>query len=161
MKLYEFTQNNSGGYFEVDDKVCHRVFIEADNAMEANEIAQELGIYFDGCDKGIDCPCCGDRWYEVWDNEYVDLDVINKRGWEVQTYGEENNWYEKYGQYEIVESPICVGTDKLIGNLFQGKIKFRNVEEYVQFLANEYGWTSPDARIYYKDGTVKEIFIQK
>jgi len=27
--FYEFNQNNSGGYFDVDENVCHRVIIEA------------------------------------------------------------------------------------------------------------------------------------
>jgi hypothetical protein len=25
-----------------------------------------VGLYFNGCRKGIDCPCCGDRWSEAW-----------------------------------------------------------------------------------------------
>lgn len=36
----------------------------------------------------------------------------------------------------------------------------KDIEAYAQYLANEYGWTIPDARLYYADGTVKEIFIQ-
>ena len=28
-KFYEFNQNNSGGHFDVDENVCHRVIIEA------------------------------------------------------------------------------------------------------------------------------------
>lgn len=63
LKWYEFSQNNSGGSFDVDDKVTHRVFIEAGSEHEATEKALELGIYFQGVDDGIDCPCCGDRWY--------------------------------------------------------------------------------------------------
>lgn len=29
--FFDFCQNNSYGYFVVDEKVCHRLFIEADN----------------------------------------------------------------------------------------------------------------------------------
>lgn len=29
--FYLFSQNNSGGSFIVNDKVCHRLFIEADD----------------------------------------------------------------------------------------------------------------------------------
>ena len=42
---YEFTQNNSGGSFVVDDKVCHRIYIEAENFKEAVAIAESLGCY--------------------------------------------------------------------------------------------------------------------
>lgn len=59
-KFYEFKQNNSGGKFIVDEKVTNRVIIEAYNPDDANDIAESLGIYFDGDN---DCPCCGNRWY--------------------------------------------------------------------------------------------------
>ena len=37
------------------------------------------------------------------------------------------------------------------------------VEEYfyLQFLANNYGWTTPDIRIHYLNGDKKEIFTLK
>lgn len=44
---------------------------------------------------------------------------------------------------------------------YSGNIRIRNIEEYAQFVTDEYGFTSPDARIYYKDGSVKEIFASK
>lgn len=69
MPFFEYSQNNSGGFFEVDEDVSYNVYIEADSAEEANRKAEEVGIYFDGCEKGLDCECCGDRWYEAWDNE--------------------------------------------------------------------------------------------
>lgn len=40
-------------------------------------------------------------------------------------------------------------------------VKITNIETYAQFLADEYGWTSPDTRIYYKDGTIKEFFSKR
>jgi len=71
--FYEFSQNNSGGSFDVDNDVCRRLFIEATNAEQANRIAQDLGVYFNGCDSGMDCSCCGDRWYEADEYDAVDL----------------------------------------------------------------------------------------
>lgn len=62
-KWFKYDQNNSGGKFIVNKNVCHRVFIEAENSQLADNIAERLGIYFDGVDSGIDCECCGDRWY--------------------------------------------------------------------------------------------------
>lgn len=64
MSWFEYSQNNSGGSFDVDQFVTHRVFVEADSLEEAIRIGIGLGIYFDGCENGMDCSCCGDRWYE-------------------------------------------------------------------------------------------------
>lgn len=63
LKWYEYNQNNSGGHFDADKSVCHRLFVQAENADAANSIAESLGVYFDGVDDGRDCECCGDRWY--------------------------------------------------------------------------------------------------
>jgi hypothetical protein len=111
-----FDQNNSGGSFVVDKEVCHRVFIEADSEGEAEEKAFYMGIYYDGVMSGMDCPCCGDRWYSA----------------------DKKTFPYKYSK----------------------GIEFESVEEYAQYLADEYGWTKPDARLFYKDGTVKEIFMK-
>jgi len=69
--FYTYRQNNSGGFMEVDEKkgISQVVIIEAHDYYHANEIAKSIGIYFDGCDVGRDCHCCGDRWYPAWENE--------------------------------------------------------------------------------------------
>ena len=59
--FYTFKQNNSGGSFVIDDKVDVYVVIEANSSTHANERAVDIGIYFDGCYRGRDCSCCGDR----------------------------------------------------------------------------------------------------
>lgn len=65
--FFTFIQNNSGGRFDIDHDVSKYVIIEADSADEANQIAEDrAGIYFDGCESGADCDCCGDRWYRQW-----------------------------------------------------------------------------------------------
>ena len=82
--FFHFNQNNSGGFFDIDDNVRQCVIIEADNADHANDIAREIGIYFNGISRGRDCECCGDRWYPVWGNgeqdyssDYVASDADN------------------------------------------------------------------------------------
>jgi hypothetical protein len=62
---YEFHQNNSGGSFYIDGYkgIGPNVWIEADSEEAANDIAEGIGIYFDGVEKERDCSCCGDRWY--------------------------------------------------------------------------------------------------
>jgi hypothetical protein len=65
MAYFEFHQNNSGGSFVVDDArgIGPQMWIEADSVNAANERAETLGLYWDGCSDGRDCSCCGDRWY--------------------------------------------------------------------------------------------------
>lgn len=164
--FYSFDQNNSGGYFDVDDKVCHRIYIEADSEEEAIEKAEYLGCYWDGVESGIDCPCCGDRWSKYPDE--VNIEEYNSNGYEAYTYcisicdeykKYKKEWEEEYGRYEVIENPTV---KELYGSKrYSGKIRFKNIEEYAQYISDNYGWTSPDARIYYKDGNVKEIFSNK
>ncbi len=64
--FYSYRQNNSGGSFIIDKDVTLFVIIEADSNGEADNKAEEVGLYFDGCDDGRDCSCCGDRWYKPY-----------------------------------------------------------------------------------------------
>lgn len=164
--FYDYHQNNSGGSFDVDDKVCHQVVVEAKSADEANEIAMDLGIYFDGCSEGMDCNCCGDRWDEA--DKPIDLVKLSNEGYRAsvseQSKGRkeaENRWYEKYGEYEVVKKPewiLSYSTSRYSSNTFDGLIKFHNLKSYLQFVANEDGiGTDNLIRIYYLNGNVKEI----
>lgn len=66
--FYHYSQNNSGGSFDFDGErgITHHVIIEAQNAEQANDLAEEIGLYFNGCDYGEDFSCCGDRWFEAY-----------------------------------------------------------------------------------------------
>ena len=70
-KFYTFRQNNSGGRFIVDiaSGISEYVIIEAKDADDANRRAENIGLYFNGCDDDRDCPCCGDRWYPTYEDE--------------------------------------------------------------------------------------------
>lgn len=73
MPFYTYSQNNSGGVFYGPEYVI----IEARDAREANMRAVcDTDIYFDGCDKGWDCPCCGDRWHPAEDLEATEKPSI-------------------------------------------------------------------------------------
>ena len=143
MKFYFFDQNNSGGSFVVDDKLCHRVIIEASNVDEAIDIAENMGIYFDGCSTGNDCECCGDRWYRPYDG---------------------HEYPYAYGAYELTEAENIAEKynckiekrKKPFGNRDYDVI-FETVEQYAQYLVDYYAWTSPDVRIFYKNGEIKEF----
>lgn len=69
MKFYTYSQNNSGGTFCNPAKY---VIVEAPSAHVANAIAEDNGLYFNGCQTGQDCPCCGDRWYKAWEDDATD-----------------------------------------------------------------------------------------
>lgn len=76
--FFEFDQNNSGGIFT---RPAHSVWIEADSADEANKLAEENGLYFNGCDDGLDCDCCGDRWYPCTGQDGKEIPVLRTNGW--------------------------------------------------------------------------------
>ena len=154
--FYEFNQNNSGGSFDVDDKLCHRLFIEADTLKEAIWKAEDLGCYWDGVAAGIDCPCCGDRWDKPWKDEG---ETFPKDFGAIEFSSSLEKWYKKYGKYEIIIEPHL--RKNSMYKSYEGKIRFNNIEEFAQYLADEYGWTTPDVRIYYKNGKIKEIFSRK
>ena len=70
-KFYNYNQNNSGGYFKEDKDrgIGKNVWIEADDVIQANAIAESIGLYWDGVDIGEDCSCCGDRWTKLNEND--------------------------------------------------------------------------------------------
>ena len=170
-KFYEINQNNTGGSFVTNDKLCHRLFIEADSESEATDKAEDLGCYWNGVDDGMDCSCCGDRWYPSGNS--VDLEDQNARwgGYEVSEWlsGES---YAGLSDFDIVKEfksnyegsewgiePII--EDKYGSRRVIGKVKLHSIEQYAQIMADLYGWTKPDCRIFYKDGSVKDIYSKK
>jgi hypothetical protein len=68
-RFFTYNQNNSGGVFDLTDDLTYVVIVEAENADAANEKFESLGGYFNGCEGGIDCDCCGDRWYPAWSED--------------------------------------------------------------------------------------------
>ena len=90
MAWFEFVQNNSGGSFDIDPRsgLGPCVWIEAIDYADANDRAEALGIYFDGCEVERDCDCCGDRWYRQ-EGEGEEVPVILERyafSWHPEVY---------------------------------------------------------------------------
>jgi hypothetical protein len=148
MKFYEFKQNNSGGSFDVNDKLTNHVIIQANSESEAIQKAENMGVYFDGCEKGMDCECCGDRWYLPskieGDYQYGSFSkdeaesIVTKYGGSVVPT-KYNSPYRKEDRVDILFS----------------------IESYAQYMADNYGWCSPDVRIFYSNGEVKEFYTNK
>lgn len=166
LNWYMFSQNNSYGRYDINDKVCEELYIEAESFDEAVQKAEELGCYWDGVKKGIDCSCCGDRW-DKRNDDPIDIESFKNQGMEVWIVDGEypdtvSEWYREYGNYLILDIPkfVCDSDCPSI-KVCKGKIRINNIEEYAQLIADKYSRTSPAARIYYRDGTVKEIFSSK
>lgn len=74
--FYTFQQNNSGGYYEVDDFVAEVVIIEADSVEEANDIAGGKGIF-----SYAYCSCCGDRFTPQYKGYASIKDALDPASW--------------------------------------------------------------------------------
>lgn len=158
--FYELTQNNSGGYFKVDDKLCNMLIIEADSEKEALNKAEDLGCYWDGVDKGIDCPCCGDRWYRYAEEIKINSPCIATS----RSYNDENKnkivteFYNKYSKYNLTDVKEENSLFREGEKYLKGTIYFNTAEDYADYYNNEsIKWTTPNIRIFFKDGTIKEF----
>lgn len=78
-KFFTFPQNNSGGYF-VENKengVGEYVIIEAINADDAWNKLDKIGCDVYGF--WSYCPCCGERWYRLDDDDGEEIPYIYNR----------------------------------------------------------------------------------
>ena len=148
-KFYEFSQNNSGGIFVTNKTLCHRLFIEANDAQDATEKAESLGVYFNGVASGRDCPCCGDRWYDS-PSEYIFP----------HNYGTFRTNLHDLPKAKMVKL-YKVKTVDLAKSGKEYKVIFPSIKEFAQYCADQYGWTVPDSRIFYMNGAVLEINTNK
>ena len=94
MSYFKFRQNNSFGHFVGTPLV----FVQADNATDANAIAQQNGIYFNGVADGIDCDCCGDRWCPVHDDDAQAQPSSYGYGGAVTVYSDGDNYTDYSGK---------------------------------------------------------------
>lgn len=85
-KWFTFRQNNSGGLFDIDKNLNVFVIIEAYDEVHALDRAIEVGIYFDGVERGKDCECCGNRWSRYCDES----DVPSIYGETIEQSGEQD-----------------------------------------------------------------------
>ena len=91
--FYTYRQNNSGGDFHIKPTIgiCKYVIIEANSADDANERAEAIGLYFNGCRDGSDCRCCGDRWYmanklSATEQPEIYEELVEKKGTDIAVH---------------------------------------------------------------------------
>lgn len=72
LKFYTFYQNDVKGKHTLSPSmgISPVVIIEAYGKEDANKRAENIGIYFDGVRKKVDCKCCGDRWSRMHSTHY-------------------------------------------------------------------------------------------
>ena len=89
-KYYQYIQNNTGGGYTMSEKqgIAQYVIVEAISASHADARAEDIGLYFNGCENGEDCQCCGDRWYEAREYNAADTPMIYEQT--VQDYIDKN-----------------------------------------------------------------------
>lgn len=99
-RFWVYRQNNSGGSFDFHrGAISTYVIIEATSLYQANGIASGVGIYFDGCLKGLDCDCCGDRWSEPWEDAGLSRDEMVSEVNSIMT----NTWSHKWQDEGVPE----------------------------------------------------------
>lgn len=139
---------------DVDDNVCHRVFIEAETSKDAQNKFEPMIE-----NKSSSCPCCGDRWSGC-DPDEVELERLSTKGYPVGVYTNYKDYDKRFDK--IINGLRLIEEPKLIkhsyGKEFRGIVAIDTVEQYAQFMANQYGYSTPDAIIHYANGTKKQIF---
>jgi len=122
-RFYVLIQNNSGGFYEIDNKLGHIVIIEIPDSIaetyDAEKIADyienrypiDTGIYFNGVEEGIDCECCGDRWSIYHLNFSYSLD--DEKLYEILAH-----W-----SYDRAEGDIQIRLIRHNGNVYQFSVK--------------------------------------
>lgn len=104
LNWYHYRQNNSGGSFDYDAQngISINVYVQAAGPSEADDLAQEAGVYFDSA---LDCNCCGARWNRARDFCVVEQGQIPAEGEELIRDDNDSNarfvtkWL-KDGQFE-------------------------------------------------------------
>jgi hypothetical protein len=108
LRWWPFHQNNSRAFFRAP---AHEVWVQAFSKEEAVALAEEVGVYFGY--RGNDCPCCGERWCEPWDDEGAEApfqdvageqqnvlcEELPERGAEEQHFHHEGKQVEPWTRY--------------------------------------------------------------
>ena len=100
-KFLTYHQNNSGGYYLIDDNVKHYVIIEGYDMWQieakANSVLSDYREY---------CSCCGRRWSSYFDDEDLTEEpmIYNKSVYEyVSHWSEQAIIYYLDGTREVVD----------------------------------------------------------
>lgn len=144
--FYHYSQNNSSGTFHeyAEDGIGTDVIIEAYSAKSANKRAKKIGIYFDGVRKGVDCPCCGDRWYKAYDDNKgtINPTINNKALDEIESGDYRKDAYIHYFDGRIERYKFKLSEkDRLKAEQMQADLEKSDYwRVYVYGIEGQYGW---------------------
>lgn len=119
LKMYVYEQNYSGAYFYEtlstykEDLSIIPLKNKFNNLNKVNynnigvsdiSIVPDM-VYFNGVYNGDDCPCCGDRWYKLEENDLKTVYIFET----IEEYESSN--IGKYDYYFIKEdlNKLCEG----------------------------------------------------
>ncbi|CYV04216.1 hypothetical protein HO640_10350 [Streptococcus suis] len=100
--FYVFDQNNSGGYFVIDENVTSEIIIEATEEAKAlgrlEEILSQKPEYMEYC------SCCGERWYPEYSDVYTRYWVSDEQYEEFEEVrdGHEAMFYPLDGEHRLI-----------------------------------------------------------
>lgn len=102
--FFSYNQNNSGGLFKGP---AEYIIVEAETPKEADERAQDVGVYFD-CYLASDCACCGQRWVKSFDagSDKPEIYGYPKSDWEKEFPGRTILIYYKNNTKETIKIPF-------------------------------------------------------
>lgn len=114
--FYHFRQSNPGGSFVYDAErgLSTSVYIEADSYEEANERAKALGIYFYGVEQGLDCECCGDRWYPVRSHDEIETPPKKDAPFDEEIFSMKWEGEDRYESFVHLSDGTFYGSDEVV-----------------------------------------------
>jgi len=126
---YVFNQSPQGDWQPVlqHDAITFAVNVQADNAEQANRIAEKIGVYFDGVKNEIDCPCCGDRWSRVKDSSYYYTHSLYPLFWSTVARLDNPQWYVSNRVLPDSVRTILMEQEFHLTVVTSGRIYLRNV----------------------------------
>lgn len=91
------------------------------------------------------CHDCGDRWSTAYDKLEFPLPYGNFTEAEAKQISE---------KYKVEYRPA----KKTFGDKSRNaEVVFTSIDQYARYMADDYGWTKPDCRIFYANGAILEI----
>ena len=158
INFYEIEQFASNGQYEVNNKVCRVVIIQAESKEQARDIF--MPMIKDSCM----CPNCSNRWNPLYIKQ-IPLNIWKTVGYPAvieypypENRAVEDYWHEVFDSFPSLSAPRWEGGTMSGMARFVGLIYFNDIEQYAKFIAGGYGKTSPDVRIYYLSGEIIEVY---
>ncbi len=132
-RYFEFTQNDSGNYFDCNENVGEFVIIEACSKEEAIDKFKLIA--------NTQHPICGESWnFDSIEEIILPLEVATQN---IDYSNDEDvaiileRWKKIYNEYDLIELQM---TKHHQLKSIKGRIRLNNIDEYCKFTIEEYGY---------------------